>query len=533
MRKRGAFQGPRGGQFKPETVPSPVGGLNAFDSLVAMPETDAFIFQNWWPQPYGCSVRKGYVEWSTGLPGAVETLASWPSLTGTSRLFAWSGTGMYNAESRGPIGSPVVTELANARWETAIVTNAAGSRLLAVNGIDNPIIFNGSVYARITSGDGIAPNTWAGFNPQLAVQLTVHQRRLWAVQKDSTVGWYLPPDAVQGTFVAFDFGSMFSRGGFLQFLSTWTIDDGSGAQDRLVAVSSNGEAVVYAGTNPNNAATWALAGVYFIGPPVSGRRGFAKVGGDLVILTARGAVSLSSEIVSIQAKDAENPVESRKVQFLLSELTSLYASLNGWQLSYFAPINMLMINVPSVVEGGSVQLAANQITKAWTQFLGMDSACWAQYQGLPYFGGYTGVIYRAWTGHRDQVKLNNSDGFGIVSLAQQAYTYFGGRSNGKQVGMYRPVFVASGLASYSSAIVYDFVDNLQTIPSIQANADVGTWNVSKWGGGRWSGGTTVQQSWNSAEGLGAAVSIKMTLVSDTDVLWVSTDYSLVQTSGIL
>jgi len=338
---------------------------------------------------------------------------------------------------------------------------------------------------------------------------------------------------VQGVFTVFDFGALFSRGGFLQFLSTWTIDDGSGAADRLVAVSSNGEAVVYAGTDPNNAATWGLAGVYAVGSPVAGRRGFTKAGGDLIILTARGAVSMSAEIVSNQAQDSDRPVESNKIQFLLSELTSLYSSFNGWQLSYFAPINMLMINVPSVVEGGNIQLAANQITKAWTQFLGMDAACWTQYQGLPYFGGYTGVIYRAWTGFVDEVKLNNTGGFPIVSLVQQAYSYFGGRSNVKQVGLYRPLFVASGLVSYTSSIVYDFADNLQVIPALLLNGAVGTWGVSTWGSGRWSGGSSVQQSWNSAEGLGSAVSIKMTMVSDTDVLWVSTDYSLIQTRGIL
>ena len=71
-------------------VPAPLGGLNVYDNLLTMPPTDAVSINNLVPQPYGCMVRKGYQEHVTGLGGPIETLGSWPSRSGTTKLFAFA-----------------------------------------------------------------------------------------------------------------------------------------------------------------------------------------------------------------------------------------------------------------------------------------------------------------------------------------------------------------------------------------------------------------------------------------------------------
>lgn len=529
---------PSPGYNKPVTVASPVGGLNAFDSLVSMDDVDAVSLQNWWPQPYGVSLRKGYVEWTTGLPSSVETLATWVSASGASKLFAWSLSSMYDVSTRGVAGAAMVTGLTSARWESANISNASGNHMIAVNGIDNAIHYKAAGVSRIAAGDGIVTDTWAGLNPQSASMVTVHQHRLWAVEKSSTRGWYLPPDQIQGTFTSFEFGPLFKLGGFLQILTTWTVDDGSGANDVLVAISSMGEAAIYAGTNPDFDNEWGLVGVYYIGAPVSGKRGFCKVGGDLVVLTQQGAVSMTSQLVSNRVKDKFDSLVSKKIQFLISELISTFSSIFGWSLSYFTPFNMLLINVPSVVSGGNSQLAANQITQAWTQFSGMDAACWVEYNNSPYFGDFTGKVYLAWTGNSDKVLLNNTGGTGITAVVQQAFSYLqdkGGanRSNQKQISLYRPVFVASGPVEFDSAIVYDFKTEDNPAPGAIPAATDTLWGVGIWGADRWSGGSTVFKEWVQAEGMGVCASLKMVVASESEVLWVSTDYSLVQGVGIL
>lgn len=520
-------------QFRPYTVPSPVGGLNAFDAITAMPETDALVMRNWWPQPYGCSVRKGYVQWATGLPSSVESLAAWNSLTGTSKMFAWSGTSMYDVSTRAGVGSALVTGLTNAKWETVNLTNAAGGNLICVNGTDNGIIYNTGGVARITAGNGVTTNTWAGLSPVNAVMLTVHQKRLWAVEKNSSRGWYLPPDAIQGTFTSFDFGPQFKLGGYLQLLATWTLDDGDGADDHLVGISSKGEAVVYRGTDPSDASTWALAGVYFIGSPVAGRRGITKAGGDLLVLTQRGLISMSGELISTKVESAEKAITTRKIQFLIAELIAQYSALEGWTVVSHPTLNMTLIAVPSVVAGGNIQLAQNQITQSWTQFENMDSLCWLSHNNELYFGDYSGVVHQAWTGFSDAVLLDNTGGQGITATVQQAYSYFGGRANQKQVGMYRPTFVTGGSLSYNTAIVYNFADKTLTTPSIAVAPLADLWDTAVWGTAFWTGGTAVQQSWLSAEGMGVAASLLMVTISSTDVLWVATDYTMVQSRGVL
>jgi len=508
------------------SVPAPIGGLNARDSLVAMEPTDAIVMRNWWPQPYGCSVRKGYQLWTTGLGATVHSLATLALADGTQNLYAWAGTNFYNittAELTSPAAT--VSGLTDAPWQSVQMTNSAGAHLIALNGFDDAIHATSSGVARITAGDGIVANTWAGVDPQNCVQATVHQSRLWVVEIDTANGWFLPPDAVQGTFQKVDFGPNFSRGGFLLFLATWTIDDGNGAEDHLVALSSQGEAVVFAGTDPTDDTKWGLKGVYYLGQPVSGRRTYTKVGGDLVILTQQGAVSMAETLISTKVESAASKLKSDKIQYLLAELTSTNATIFGWQTLYAAPINMLLMNVPSLASSGNIQLASNQLINSWAEFTGMDAASWVVHEDLPYFGDYDGNVYVAWYGNIDDAGFGSVGGDGISAEVQQAYTYFKSAAQQKQVGMYRPIFVAAVPSTFQSNIVYDFQNTAYTIPDSAALGDVSTWDNSNWNTSNWGGGLTVQRNWVQALGMGSAVSLQMSLRPINETLWVSTDYS--------
>jgi hypothetical protein len=526
------------GQFSqqssaPYSVPAPVGGLNARDSLVAMPPTDAVVLQNWWPQPYGVAVRKGYREWATGLVTQAATIATWADTNGTQKLFAWAGTNVFDITTPGPVGAPLISGLNNPNWDTVHMVNTSGAHLIALNGVDDGIIYGAGGGARIIAGDGIVANTWAGIDPKNAVGPVVHQHRLWVVQTDTTFGWFLPPDALQGTFLKYDFGPLFSKGGFLQFLATWTIDDGNGAEDHLIAVSSRGEAVVYSGTDPEDDQAWFLAGVYNIGAPVAGRRANCKAGGDQFILTQQGLVSMSATLVSTRVAEQNRKISSEKVQFLLSELTSTYGSLFGWDVKYYPKDNLLIINVPTVVVSGNIQLAANQITGAWTEFRGMDAVCWGVYGSTPMFSDSEGTVYQAWVGTTDKVKLDGTGGIGIITSVQQAYSYLGSPATQKQVGLYRPVFVLTAPFSIKSTIRYDFSTEPLTVPNAAPKTFAALWGSGVWGTSIWGGGDLVQRVWLIAEGMGNAASLLMVGQSEGEVLWVSTDFSTVKGNGIL
>jgi hypothetical protein len=521
-------------QNRISTVPAPVGGLNARDSLAAMPATDAIALENYWPQPYGVAVRLGWQEWGV-IPsgGEVGTIATWSGVAGQQALYAWEGEFMYDVSARGIVGAPVLSGLSSAYWQLAGMSNAAGGHLIAVNGVDDGILKNDTGVHRLVAGDGTTDYTWSGLDPAAAIQLTVHQHRLWVTKENSSVGYYLPPDALWGVFKSFDFGPLFQRAGYLAFMATWTIDDGNGAEDHLVAVSSTGYAAVYAGIDPDSADTWSLVGVYYIGSPVKGRRAYAKVGGDLFILTQQGVVSMSGMLTSTKVNEQKNSFPSAKIQYLLSSLIGQYGDLSNWQLQYSPKENMLICNVPTTVAESNIQLAANQITNAWTVFSGMDATTWNIYSDHPFFGTYDGRVCIAWTGTQDGVILDGTGGTDIIALAQQAYSYLDSPGTQKQVGMYRPNFMVERLLSFNSTISYDFVRPELPVPGSLVDPDFsGIWNVGRWDAAKWAGATGPQRQWVQAQGLGVAASISVITSSAGEVLWVSTDYSY-KTGGLL
>jgi len=145
------------------SVPAPVGGWNQRDSLSRMPKEDAVILDNWFPTPYDVGVRKGSSSWATGMPGNVETVASYNS-GGSSKLFGVSGGSIYDITNSGPVGAPLVSGLGSSQFQKAHMGSAGGQFLVMVNGIDLMQVYNGSGWASIGDGTGagIASGTAVG-----------------------------------------------------------------------------------------------------------------------------------------------------------------------------------------------------------------------------------------------------------------------------------------------------------------------------------------------------------------------------------
>jgi hypothetical protein len=244
------------------TRPAPIKGINAYDSIIAMSEGFALILRNLFAQPYGVQVRKGYVRHCEGLDGPVETVMSHNK--GTPKLYAFSqGTSnatLYDVTTAN--AAPIVKDatLTNARWQHINFPNVAGVNLVAVNGADDLLwIKPDNTIQMVSAGDGTA-NTIGGVDPKKLIHVYSHQKRLWFVEKDTTSGWYLPPDQIFGVAKQFDFGPNWTRGGYLTQIITWTIDDGNGADDHLAAISSEGEISIYQGVDPDNVDTWCSCG---------------------------------------------------------------------------------------------------------------------------------------------------------------------------------------------------------------------------------------------------------------------------------
>ena len=80
-------------------------------------------------------------------------------------------------------------------------------------------------------------------------------------------------------------------GGNLIQIGTLSIDGGEGVDDLLVLMMSSGEVLVYSGSNPSS--DFSLNGTFRIAEPVNEKRGMAKLGGDLIVITREGYLPLS------------------------------------------------------------------------------------------------------------------------------------------------------------------------------------------------------------------------------------------------
>lgn len=506
------------GRAAPASLSAPVGGWNARDALGEMAPADAVTLTNWFPATSDVIMRYGYSLHATGFPAQVDTVMNYVSGT-ASKLFGISSGSIYDATSAGAIGAAAVTALTNSRFQYVNYTTAGGSYLVAVNGADKARYYTGSAWAK--DGDG-APYDVTGVNTNTLININVHKFRIWYVQKYTLKAWYLATGAIGGAATAFDLSGTAQLGGELVGMYTWTIDAGYGVDDLAAFITSEGEVIVYRGTDPASANTWALVGVFRIGAPIGTRCG-VKFAGDLLLITQDGVVPLSGALQSSRT----NPrvAMTDKIQYAVSTSVSAYGTNFGWQLLPFPKENMLFLNVP-VAEGSTQQqYVMNTITKSWCNFTGWEANCWELFNDNPYFGGNK-FIGKAWDTYADNATSINCDGL-------QAFNYFGSPGQLKRCTMIRPIFLTDGSPSISANVNVDFDASDTTGPLSFNPTTYGTWDSGLWDTALWGGDLTVQKNWQGATGVGYCFAPRVKAASKTiRVQWVSTDLAL-EKGGIL
>lgn len=491
------------------SLPAPVGGWNAIDSLANMDELDAVLLQNFFPRATSVDLRNGYTQWATGFPSAVNSLISYNGQS--SKLFGCSGSSIYDATAGGAIGAAVVTGLTNTQFQYVNISTPGGSYVWLCNGSDSPYTFDGTTWAN----PSISGVTGSNLN-----NVNLHKNRLWAIEKSTLKAWYLPVQSIAGTMQALDLSSFCKFGGSLRAMGTWTIDAGYGVDDLAVFVTSFGEILVFRGIDPSSAATWALVGIWNVGSPI-GKRCFLKYGGDLLLICQDGILPLASALQSSRV----NPkvAISYKIQQAVSDVISTYGSTFGWQLLQYPAENMLILNVP-IDSLNQQQYVMNTITKSWCNFTNWNANCWELFNDQPYFGAST-YIGKAWSGTTDA-------GSNINANALQAFNYFGERAKSKRWTMMRPVFNTTGTPSLYANVNVDF-DTSDTTAALSFSPIGGPlWDTAVWDSDVWAG-STILKNWQGVTGVGycAAPRVKIA-ASNLTVQWMSTDL-VMERGGIL
>lgn len=503
------------------SVPAPIGGLNARDSVANMDARDAVTMENWFPTPTSVDLRNGYNDWAT-FTGVCQTILIYSGVTATKVFACVKNAGAYSVfdgTSGGALSTAVVggagatiEALGGARFDYVNYSNSGGHFLVAVNGVNTPLRFDGTTWIA---------STLSGGTPANYQSIASYAKRLWVFEKNTFNVYYSAVDAVGGVCTLFDTGPLFPLGGSLAAIITVT-DDALGLTDYIGFLSTEGEIVAYTGSDPSSASTWALSAHFRIGRPVTvGSRTWCKYGVDALVLCADGVYPLRKALAS---QDRNNTYAvSDKIRPLLNADVLAHGSKYGWQLMYHPTGAKLIVNVPTYEDVSSYQWVMNSQSRAWTKFTGWTAFCFEIARDTLYFGG-NGMMVKADVGSAD----GEND---ITGDCKQAFNYFGLRGRSKQVLLMRPVLASTGTFRLGIAVNTDYKDTpismLRTVSGGSGDPWGGVWDTA------WSGGLSPTANWYGVNGLGHAIAPRLKAVAnDVQVQWSATDVTY-QAGGTL
>lgn len=472
------------------TIPAPTSGWNTRDPLDSMDPLHATKLVNIYPDQGFVRTRKGYQSHcDLNLDGYdIETLAELPLASGTSKVIAACNGRLYDVTT----SSPILLEsgLTNDRWNTTII----GGRLILCNGSETPRIWDG---ATVSVGTYTSANTNDILTPSKLAQAIQYKSRLYFVEKDSSNVWFGETATFTGELSKIDFSFVLHRGGRVEFVAPWSNDTGSGLQDFLVVVSSEGEVLVYEGTDPTSAATFGLGHRFFLTPPVQGRRAWINLGSDLLILHKAGVTPLGTLLSSGNNSTYATVTDVINRSFL--EATASWGDSEGWCAIYHPTGQALYINIP--VLNASEQFVLNPTIGAWTRYIGMHATAWATLEDKLLFGSKNGQIFRADYG-------DNDNGAAIKSELKTAYNYFRDRAHLKRFTLARPhVRTPAGL-KFSMTVDTNF--NTSEFSSVRiADNNNAIWGEAVWNQSLWDSPKLSSEDWYSLTNLGRSASLSL------------------------
>lgn len=520
---------------KLKVVSAPIGGLNARDGLDNMPPADAVVLINWYPDAYGIRCRKGCAEWAIGFPansviksivpyfssGDVfpsGTFLTFPT-TMPGELFATTDTAIYDVTSSTNTPTSVFTLSGNtnAGWlSSCMLSNAAGDHMLVCSEADGYITYDGTTWVQRVAGAGAGQIN--GVNPTTFVHVSMWKRRAWFVERNSTRVWYLPADAIAGTVTELNLGPIMKKGGHVEFSANWTIDAGEGIDDFLVFATSNGEVIVYKGTDPASAATFALVGVWFIGQVPVGRRGYCQYGGDLLIASTSGVTPISvitrggTQLLQTSSKNY-----SGKLGPLIGTAMKASFTSHGWQLMLHPTERLMICNVPNYSGIVNQQFVLSTSVEEWCLFNDIPALCMGEIGGYAFTGTRDGRVMILFASAVDQIPYDRVGGEPIYGEIVPAFNYMDAPTVTKMFLMAKPSFTGVEPPSLLTDVVTDF-----SRPSSPGTATFVVppayyWGSGTWGTALWSGGLRSFAEWLTVtgEGVAGALSISTACLGDT------------------
>jgi len=498
------------------SLPAPTMGINDLDPLAAMGAEFCIDLQNFYPQTGSVATRRGYKEHATNLPMKVRTLIRYASSDGSSELYACTDDGVYDVSLS--TDAPVkVYDITYGDVEWCMFSTLFGQYLVVTNGVDAAFFYDGTTWAPFTeSATPTVPGEIKGVNPSLLTGVTSYKRRLWFIQQDSLLAWYLDIDSIGGAAKSLNVGGSLPRGGFISELVTWSLDSGAGLDDKLGFFSSQGEFLIFSGSDPEDVNDWALEAMFFISAPI-GTSPSCELGGDVILMTRTGIIPLSSVVKGEANIAVSNAALSKRISRTLNRIVNSRTYTPNWQIGNVPVLQALLINIPKTSEAKAVQYVMNSLTGAWTRFT-LPMSCFELFNGKLYFGTEDGRVCLYGGESKDNVKLDGTGGEEIICNLFSAYNYFGDPTANKHFKLVRPIFQATTPPGYKLKlnVDYDLTALAGSPPASGPQALEYLWDAtnSVWGQAFWSTefGTTYHP-WTGVVGLGFCAALLLAVNS--------------------
>jgi hypothetical protein len=577
------------------SLPAPIGGWNARDSLAQMNPLDAVQMVNFFPTPTDVTLRSGYTKSSTGITGKVLSLLNYSSPTGNT-LFGATTSTIYNVSTSTATVS--LTGNTSGEWVQTSLTTAGGSFMPAVNGQDPMVVYDGTRWQRsATTGTAqtISSITRGGAGNLTATMTTAVAHGL-VTGNTITVAGAIPAEfngiyrvTVTGpTTLTYTMAT--APSGNASTVGTYTVryfitgENSSNFEtvnlfkERLYFVIKDSLDFCYLPVDSINGAVtkFPLGGIFKNG-------GYLQAMGTWTIDAGYGVddlaafVTSNGEVAIYKGSDPSDPTDWSLIGIYLIGQTfnrkcmfkyggDLLVLTEGGLVPLSAGLQSTRLD-PRVNITDKIFYAISQATSLYSSFYGWQINYFAKQNMLilnvPATSGpeqyvmhnitkswarFTNIPANCWELSGDDMYFGgdgfvgkfydtNADaGSNISAFTQQAYSYFDTRGQQKRFTLVRPILQTdNGVPTVLCGISTDF-DTVDLTNQISFNPNIlsiGLWDISDWDDANWGGGLVTTKIWQGVTGIGYAGSVSLNVVSQAiEFHWASTDY-VMETGGIL
>lgn len=516
---------------------APTGGLVSNRNLAMARGPDlppgAAVLRNFFPTATGVILRRGSRRWaSIDSDAPVKSLFTYTA--GSQReFFAATDAGIWDITTvANPFSYAVVTEddyyiaaddtgdgvvigesslpavgdltgTTNGNWTVVQFATAGGTFLVGVNGADDAFLYDGTAF----TATAITFPVGSSLTTADLSYVWVYKQRLYFIERDSLNVWYLPVDQIGGELTLFPMGGIFVRGGNLVWGQTWSLDNGGsgGLSEQCVFTTTEGEVAAYQGLSPDVDQGWTKVGVYRIGKPL-GKKAFIRAGGDLVIATSVGFVSLSAASRYDYAALGQNAV-SYDIEDDWAQAVQLRGQ-EDWRCEVWADGQMALVSPPFTGSQAPVIFVSNVNTGKWCTVTGWDARSLEVFDGRLFFGTSVGTVLNGWVGGTD-------DGLPYSAQCLPLFDNLGAPASLKVVKMARAVMRSAYPVSPQLSGQVNYRVNFQPPQAVPPIAVGNEWDNATWDTSVWDAeqGDIVVGDWVSVGGSGHDIAIGAQIAS--------------------